>query len=116
MAQSGNGTALFASLEERLEKKVVQQLQDSLQPSLTGTVHTARLLLWFIIQMKLTTDIQIKWDGHEQKSSTANAKPVQMEKTLMEYGKLLESATTDPAEKPQPKCRQAPTAKMVAFY
>ena len=39
MARAGNGTALFASLEERLEKKVMQQLQDALQPALTGT-HT----------------------------------------------------------------------------
>ncbi len=36
MARAGNGTALFASLEERLEKKVMQQLQDALQPALTG--------------------------------------------------------------------------------
>lgn len=36
MARAGNGTALFASLDERLEKKVLQQLQDALQPSLTG--------------------------------------------------------------------------------
>lgn len=38
MARAGNGTALFASLEERLEKKVMQQLQDALQPSLTGAI------------------------------------------------------------------------------
>ena len=36
LARAGNGTALFASLEERLETKVMQQLQDALQPSLTG--------------------------------------------------------------------------------
>ena len=36
IARAGNGTALFASLEERLENKVMQQLQDALQPSLTG--------------------------------------------------------------------------------
>jgi len=36
IARAGNGTALFASLEERLEKKVIQQLQDALQPSLTS--------------------------------------------------------------------------------
>ena len=39
IARAGNGTALFASLEERLEKKVMQQLQDSLQPALSG-IHT----------------------------------------------------------------------------
>jgi hypothetical protein len=40
MARAGKGTALFASLEEHnLEKKVMQQLQDALQPALTGT-HT----------------------------------------------------------------------------
>ncbi|XP_046649139.1 von Willebrand factor A domain-containing protein 5A-like [Daphnia pulicaria] len=69
MARAGNGTALFASLEERLEKKVMQQLQDSLQPALS--------------------DIKIKWDGHEeteQKLATANAVPVQTEKTLMGFG------------------------------
>ena len=36
IARAGNGTALFASLEERLENKVMQQLQDALQPSLSG--------------------------------------------------------------------------------
>lgn len=36
IARAGNGTALFASLEERLEKKVMQQLQDALQPSMTS--------------------------------------------------------------------------------
>ena len=43
MARAGNGTALFASLEERLEKKVMQQLQDALQPALAGT-HTHTIL------------------------------------------------------------------------
>jgi von Willebrand factor A domain-containing protein 5 len=37
IARAGNGTALFASLEERLEKKVLQQLQDALQPAMTGS-------------------------------------------------------------------------------
>ena len=36
IARAGNGTALFATLEERLETKVMQQLQDALKPSLTG--------------------------------------------------------------------------------
>lgn len=36
IGRAGNGTALFASLEERLEKKVIQQLQDALQPALTS--------------------------------------------------------------------------------
>ncbi|EFX83005.1 hypothetical protein DAPPUDRAFT_302138 [Daphnia pulex] len=96
MARAGNGTALFASLEERLEKKVMQQLQDSLQPALS--------------------DIKIIWDGHEetgQMFATAKAVPVQTEKTLMGYGKPLESMTPVPTEKPQLKFRQAPTADMV---
>jgi len=38
IARAGNGTALFASLEERLEKKVLQQLQDALQPTMTGSL------------------------------------------------------------------------------
>ena len=42
MARAGNGTALFASLEERLEKKVMQQLQDALQPALAGTHRHTR--------------------------------------------------------------------------
>nr|CAH0110060.1 unnamed protein product [Daphnia galeata] len=97
IARAGNGTALFASLEERLEKKVMQQLQDSLQPALS--------------------DIQIKWDGHDEnkrkrKSPTADDQPVQTEKTLMGYGKPLESATSS-VEKPQIKFRQAPSADLV---
>jgi hypothetical protein len=42
MARAGKGTALFASLteERNLEKKVMQQLKDALQPALTGNRHT----------------------------------------------------------------------------
>jgi hypothetical protein len=47
IARAGNGTALFASLEERLEKKVMQQLQDALQPALTGR-HTLSNLITII--------------------------------------------------------------------
>ncbi len=36
IARAGNGTALFASLEEGLEKKVMHQLEYALQPSLTS--------------------------------------------------------------------------------
>ncbi|KZS05848.1 Uncharacterized protein APZ42_030786 [Daphnia magna] len=98
MARAGNGTALFASLEERLEKKVMQQLQDALQPSLT--------------------DIKIKWEGHgetEQQSDAVTSRPVQTEKTLMGYGKPLNA---DPApeacvETPEKKFRQAPCNSMI---
>jgi len=45
IARVGNGTALFASLEERLEKKVIQQLQDALQPSLTSSFFINNTLL-----------------------------------------------------------------------
>lgn len=52
-----------------------------------------------------------------QKFATANAVlPVQTEKTLMGYGKPLESTTPVPTEKPQLKFRQAPTADMVAIH
>lgn len=51
IARAGNGTALFATLEERLEKKVMQQLQDALQPALTG-IHTSSNLIT-IIKRKL---------------------------------------------------------------
>ena len=41
MARADKGTALFASLEEHnLEKKVMQQLQDALQPAFTGNTQT----------------------------------------------------------------------------
>ena len=39
IARAGNGTALFASLDENLEEKVINQLQDALQPSFTGMSH-----------------------------------------------------------------------------
>jgi len=38
IARAGNGTALLASLEERLEKTVLQQLQDALQPAMTSSL------------------------------------------------------------------------------
>jgi len=38
IARAGKGTALFAAMKERLENKVLQQLQDALQPSLTGMI------------------------------------------------------------------------------
>lgn len=98
MARAGNGTALFASLEERLEKKVMQQLQDALQPSLT--------------------DIKIKWEGHgetEQQSDAVTSRPVQTEKTLMGYGKPLNAdpATEACVETPEKKFRQAPCNSMI---
>ncbi|XP_046436816.1 von Willebrand factor A domain-containing protein 5A-like [Daphnia pulex] len=96
MARAGNGTALFASLEERLEKKVMQQLQDALQPALT--------------------DIKINWEGYDEtEQSTTPAQPVQTEKTLMGYGKPLvdPEASVPPTEKPEMKLRQAPCDKMI---
>jgi len=39
---------LFASLEERLEKKVMQQLQDALQPSLTGMMQLIAAAMFFL--------------------------------------------------------------------
>ncbi|XP_057373545.1 von Willebrand factor A domain-containing protein 5A-like [Daphnia carinata] len=97
MARAGNGTALFASLEERLEKKVMQQLQDALQPSLT--------------------DIKVKWEGHDEteQSHAVASRPVQTEKTLMGYGKPLEAdpATTVCVETPEKKFRQAPCNSMI---
>ena len=44
IARAGNGTALFASLKERLEKKILPQLQDSMQPALTGLFYWNLLL------------------------------------------------------------------------
>ncbi|KAI9556533.1 hypothetical protein GHT06_016323 [Daphnia sinensis] len=98
IARAGNGTALFASLEERLEKKVMQQLQDALQPSLT--------------------DIKIKWEGHDEtepKSNAVASGPIQTEKTLMGYGKPLEAdpATAVSVETPEKKFRQAPCNSMI---
>jgi hypothetical protein len=70
-----------------------------------------------MLNIKLATDIQIKWDGHDEnkrkrKSPTVDDQPVQTEKTLMGYGKPLESATSS-VEKPQIKFRQAPSADLV---
>ncbi|XP_046436817.1 von Willebrand factor A domain-containing protein 5A-like [Daphnia pulex] len=96
IARAGNGTALFASLEERLEKKVMQQLQDALQPALT--------------------DIRINWQGYdetEQLSPPFNP-PIQTEKTLMGYGKSREKPVTPAiSENPEMKLRQAPSDKMI---
>jgi len=47
IARAGNGTALFASLEEGLEKKVMQQLEDALQPSLTSFYFFIFLILFY---------------------------------------------------------------------
>lgn len=44
IARLGHGTAIFASLDERLEEKVVEQLEDALQPSLTGGISSEKLI------------------------------------------------------------------------
>lgn len=95
MARAGNGTALFASLEERLEKKVMQQLQDALQPALT--------------------DIKIKWEGYDDtgQSPVHVNVPVQTEKTLMGYGKPLDEPMKTVSDKPEKKLRQAPCDAMI---
>ena len=72
MARAGNGTALFALLteERNLEKKVMQQLKDALQPALTGNRHTIWKhgnqwfkSIWGFIYSK---DININWEGYEE--------------------------------------------------
>ena len=69
IARAGNGTALFASLEERLETKVMRQLQDALQPAMT--------------------DVRVEWQGWltEDPSAATAAVVVQTEKTLLGFGK-----------------------------
>ncbi|KAI9555319.1 hypothetical protein GHT06_017833 [Daphnia sinensis] len=95
IARAGNGTALFASLEERLEKKVMQQLQDALQPSLT--------------------DIKIKWEGYDDigRPLVHVNVPVQTEKTLMGYDKPLDEPMKTVYDKPEMKLRQAPCDAMI---
>ena len=62
ISRAGNGTALFASLDEPLERKVLRQLQDSLQPAMTGS-----FILNFNHQTTSFgysfTDITVQWEG-----------------------------------------------------
>lgn len=118
MARAGNGTALFASLDERLEKKVLQQLQDALQPSLTGKIHlplgaTVRMCILLFLP-----DIKVKWDGYDEKNMERKqtSVPVQSEKTLLGYGKPLnEDEPPKPVEQPA-KFRQAPQNDAVVKF
>lgn len=118
MARAGNGTALFASLEERLEKKVMQQLQDALQPALTGIKTKQPINVHHVIRliMKMATqkiEIKIKWEGYDETEQSTADVPVQTEKTLMGYGKPVDEPLATVTEKLEMKLRQAPCDSMV---
>ncbi|CAG7721881.1 unnamed protein product [Allacma fusca] len=76
IAQAGGGTSAFVTYNEAVDKKVLQQLKDALQPSLTN--------------------VQIKWEGVTPLSQKAPATvPINKEKTLMGYGKPVETETVE---------------------
>ena len=88
IARAGNGTALFASLEEKLEKKVLQQLQDAMQPALTGLflVKFSVIAIW-AEHCDCFLDVVVHWDGYDSQVTEKKEVPVETKKTLLGYGK-----------------------------
>ncbi|CAL8104245.1 unnamed protein product [Orchesella dallaii] len=71
LAKAGGGTAAFVAYNESINNKVLNQLKNALQPSLT--------------------DIELKWEGVEMGLPTENRRiVVNKEKTLMGYNKPIE--------------------------
>lgn len=92
VAKAGCGTSAFVTYNESIEKKVLNQLKNSLQPSLT--------------------DIEIEWEGLtagpvEEKE----APPLNKTKTLLGYNKPMEpdSITVKPIQKIRQSPQKIPT-------
>ena len=113
MARAGKGTALFASLEEHnLEKKVMQQLQDALQPAFTGNTQTRFDNMAINDFNRLLKRYQHKLGRLRGTFYYSNFSKTEM--NLMGYGKPLEEPVAAvPSEKPEMKWRQAPCVKLV---
>lgn len=83
VARAGGGTSAFVTYNESIDKKVLNQLKNALQPSLTN--------------------IELEWDG----VSTVDAEQVEpvlnKEKTLLGYNKPIEPDTKTVIRKQSPK-------------
>ena len=103
MARADKGTALFASLEEHnLEKKVMQQLQDALQPAFTGNTQTRFDNMAINDFNRLLKRYQHKLGRLRGTFYYSNFSKTEM--NLMGYGKPLEEPVAAvPSEKPEMK-------------
>lgn len=87
VAKAGCGTAAFVTYNESLEKKVLNQLKNALQPSLT--------------------DITLEWEGLASDPVKEQLTPVlNKKKTLLGYNKPIESDSLTPES--SPKIKQSP--------
>lgn len=78
VAKAGGGTSAFVTYNESIEKKVVNQLKNGLQPSLT--------------------DIELEWEGLSSPSvQKAEAPVLNKVKTLLGYNKPLEPESSTAA-------------------
>ncbi|CAL8097329.1 unnamed protein product [Orchesella dallaii] len=85
MAKAGGGTSAFVTYNESIDKKVLNQLKNGLQPSLI--------------------DIELQWEGLETTPiAEKTTVEVNKEKTLLGYNKPLESGPQSaPGNKQSPK-------------
>ncbi len=89
VAKAGGGTAAFVTYNESIDTKVLNQLKNALQPSLT--------------------DIELKWEGLSS-DDTVDQQPTPVlnkTKTLLGYNKPIESDDIVPTPS-HPKIRQSP--------
>lgn len=111
VAAAGGGTSAFVTDNEPIDRKVLEQLKNAIQPALTSKCSMFLFNLANKIVFFFLLDVQITWDGLSlQKDETETSSPVLVnkEKTLMGYGKPLEGDKPMKVAEGVKKYQQAP--------